>query len=1225
MTGRMEWQERLLRQAVGEVARRCRRRRLLQCSFRFGLASLTLVAVFTFILATVAPQGAMRYIALAVFGAAEIAAAWLLVVRPLRCPISLQQAALLIDERHPELEQRIITAIECSESGTDAQSAWLVARLIEDSWRSAEQIPFRELLDVRRAVRWGVLGVLAWLGVFGCVGLYRSLWVPDLPLFRAIVPSAHKRVEFTVEPGDARVRRGESAVVRVLSDATPEVVTIRWRSGDGSWETAAMEQGATSRVHFHQFADLQASVEYQVQFHSTASRLYRITVWTPPEVLAIDLGYRYPEYLRMPPKHTPHGGDITAVAGTEVNVAVHVNKPLKQAELALQDNVRVALRETQPNLWEGKLQVVRNDVYRVQLLDPEGAANEYVPEYRITALPDNPPEIKIAFPRDDLDVTSIDEIPFEFTVNDDFGLSAYGLQIEVAGREPVRLPLGAAAETTRTAAGRHLLMLEQMKLAVGDLITWAVWADDGKPGRAAFETLGDPYFLQIRAFRREFEEAVSDASAQDRQQQQQQRQQGAGAAAANQKEVLIATWNLRREAKNLKQQEFDDRLTKIKEAQRQVQQQLTERGLEGAPDASLLPQALEAIEKALTALDKAEWKDPSMPLSEAIRNMQNAHRLLLRARPERSQVQMARNMSGQPNQGDRREIQELELRRNRNFYEQERQVREQREAVEAARNELRDLARRQRMINEEMNKLVSELEKDNAPRREELARQLERLREEERRALQQLDQAERNAASGRMDTRQARETSRALDQARQQMTRSLENMERNQFQQARAAGARAARALDEAGEALERLSRDAAAEQMAELQRRMQDIGRREQEAGRAIEQMRRQAEAPGSLRRSEDLDRQRAQTVAEKDALAQEFRQMLQEAAELAKRSAASQELMSRRLGDWLRQTSREEIPEKMDESRQLVDFGIWNPALELEKRIQEKLAEAEKNLAAVAEGVVRDDLEGMRRALDELRRLREAERQQRQTAQAGAARPSKGERTGTGGEATSETAQARGRMAGQPQEQGANRQGGQRQDQAGERPGERPQDNQTARADGQRAEASKQGARAGEKAQQGGDKARAGGDRRATGAQADALRGGWGDDWLAPRTAEQMREFLERGYLDWTERIRTAEALLPDDNNVRRQLERAREALLGLRGHYRGRTSTSDGIPRFDLLKETVGIPLALAAEELERQIRKSEDAEKLILTNEDAVPDKYRKRVAGYYEALSESENK
>ena len=130
------------------------------------------------------------------------------------------------------------------------------------------------------------------------------------------------------------------------------------------------------------------------------------------------------------------------------------------------------MRETQPNLWQGTLQVAKNDVYRVRLTDHENAANEFVPEYRITAKPDNPPEGKIAFPRDDLEVTSLDEIPFAFTVDDDFGLTTYGLQIEVAGREPVRLPLGPqGSEALRTAQGRHTFMLETLNLKPGDLIT----------------------------------------------------------------------------------------------------------------------------------------------------------------------------------------------------------------------------------------------------------------------------------------------------------------------------------------------------------------------------------------------------------------------------------------------------------------------------------------------------------------------------------------------------------------------------------------------------------------------------------------------------------------------------------------------------------------------------------------------------------------------------------
>jgi hypothetical protein len=118
-------------------------------------------------------------------------------------------------------------------------------------------------------------------------------------------------------------------------------------------------------------------------------------------------------------------------------------------------------------------------------------------------------------------------------------------------------------------------------------------------------------------------------------------------------------------------------------------------------------------------------------------------------------------------------------------------------------------------------------------------------------------------------------------------------------------------------------------------------------------------------------------------------------------------------------------------------------------------------------------------------------------------------------------------------------------------------------------------------------------------------------------------MRRFLESDSREWLDRLRDAEALLPDDSSPRRRLERAREALLTMRRRSRGLTSRPDDSPRFDLFKEMVGVPLGLAAEELERQIRKREDAERLILTDEDAVPEKYRARVADYYEALSESE--
>jgi len=126
-----------------------------------------------------------------------------------------------------------------------------------------------------------------------------------------------------------------------------------------------------------------------------------------------------------------------------------VNKKLTEASLVLASGGRIALSEATSAVWTGRLTVTEDDEYHIEATDLDGRTNEYPAIYDITALPDEPPDVRISFPRGDDEVLAIEEIPFAFEVSDDFGLESYGLQYEVAGREPVRL-----------ACERHLSDLE---------------------------------------------------------------------------------------------------------------------------------------------------------------------------------------------------------------------------------------------------------------------------------------------------------------------------------------------------------------------------------------------------------------------------------------------------------------------------------------------------------------------------------------------------------------------------------------------------------------------------------------------------------------------------------------------------------------------------------------------------------------------------------------------
>ena len=232
---------------------------------------------------------------------------------------------------------------------------------------------------------------------------------------------------------------------------------------------------------------------------------YTIQVSAPPQVESINLRYRYPEYLGREDKEVPFGGDITAVEGTEVTLTVRPDKALETAHLVLASGEKIALDiDTTGEGWATTLTLAESDSYHIALHDLEGVANAYPSEYRIEAHPDTAPEIRVRQPRGDREVLSLEEVPFAFDVVDDHGIFDYGIEYVIAGRDPVRVAMSEGQDALREVVGAHELALEELAVQPGDLITWAVWANDAKPGRADYEILSDPFFLEVRPYTRRF-------------------------------------------------------------------------------------------------------------------------------------------------------------------------------------------------------------------------------------------------------------------------------------------------------------------------------------------------------------------------------------------------------------------------------------------------------------------------------------------------------------------------------------------------------------------------------------------------------------------------------------------------------------------------------------------------------------------------------------------------
>jgi hypothetical protein len=1203
-----------IKDKIYQVANQYQCQLILRSWLWFGINTILLVLFTTIALKLASAIGFSKLWLLAFFVAAEIVNIVYFLFWKFNKPVDAEQIALYMEEKYPEIENRLITAIELENGKIQGASPWMVRRFLEESNLSIQQLSFSELVNSDTLVKLSLITVAAFVFSFLIVAGFYSLWIPSMPTLSSDSFVYSEIPDYSIEPGDIRIRQGSTqTVVCKIKDSTDKL-SIRWRYRNQPWVTETMTRSTSDAIFHHAFLSVQNTIEYQIVSDQFQSRHYTISTWLPPRVETIDLTYHYPPYLRMDDKIVQNAGAISGIEGGTVEIVVWVNKELQTASMQIKSGSDTPLQKQSEYAWHTVYPLTKNDDYSILLTDPEGETNQPSQEYKITVQSDLPPEIKLVFPKQDLEVNALEEIPIAFSVHDDYGINAYGIQYEIAGHEPVQVTLSQPAMISKESENEYTLYLEDLHLEAGDFITWTVWANDEKPDRHDFETMGDPYFLEIRPFKKEYEEAMTTAST-----MQMQGQPNEDNQAGTQKEIVIAIWNLRKESAGMEESEFDDRKTIIAKEQ----QNLHDATLENGPgdNVQLQRELLGLMESVTQTLQEARHSDPYPSLTQAYLDAQKAYRLILRMKPERTtiQQQLAQNQSSQgggQSQENSPEMDALDLDRTRNFYEEESRTQQQQqlEQSDTALSRIKELAERQKHLNEEISKLISEQQTEEDE--EEIKRRLERLQEEEQRNLERLDETAQSLAQGDMRDENTRESLNQLNEAREQMNRSLENLQNNQLQQARLSGQRASRSLDQMEEHLQELSRDAAGQRLAQLQESFTTMREKQDAVVQQLESIQEEQNAP-TLLMDENVDEKKQDLLQRKNEVSQEFMTILEEMATLAERSDTSQPLMSRKLNDWLRRTSQRGILEQMqrEEREPLIQYGIWEPAIAREQDIVNQLSDVEDELSGLSQTIIANDLEAMQRVLESLENLAGQPTSTPQGSSASvdsASAGNPGSTTDSNGQttqATTDIAMSNGNESSQsenPQQQ--------TQQASSQNPGSEP-----GQANSQQPNGQPQGLQS-EQPQNSQRNPQPSNDRIRNTANSG---GGFGERMRSPletlRTPESFLRFLSDEGRGWLETIRDSELMLPDASQSREELTQVRESMETMRGEYTG----DDLRPAFDLYIEKIVNPLITTVQNLEENIRKQRSKEEFAIVDEQEVPAQYQDHVAEYFKAISETE--
>ena len=903
-------------------------------------------------------------------GLVLIAFGWWLFVRPVSRRVSDEQVALYLEEHEPSLQATLLSAVEETKKGERSAALDYSPELVHKVLQSAvEKVRNVEMGD--SVERQKIQGSSGLLGAAALVAIVLFLFGPSylrhgvLALLTPFAnPEASSPYSIEVVPGDVTLARGsDQPVAAKLLGFESDEVTLFSRAGESApFERLPLvpleEPGMFEVLLF----DLQDTTDYFVEAVGVQSGTFTLTVVDLPYVERLEHEYFFPAYTGLDPRTVEDAGDIAVLAGTEVRLRAFPTMATAGGQLVLDEENRTEMVLQPDGSLGGGFVVEEDGFYRVDLQTGEGEMVTASPQFTIDVLTDQPPSVAFLRPGRDTTASAIEELFIEARADDDYGLRSLDLVYSVNGADEKSVSLYRAGDSAlKEISAGHTFFLEELELEPGDFLSYYARATDRNLAQSGKDIKSDLYFVQIRAFSRDFRAAQSQAGGGGG---------GGGGGAADpralseaQKEIVSGTFNVVRDRDSYSAEEYQENVVFLTLAQGRLREQvetllrrMNSRVMPADPAFSsiseILPKAADAMRAAEEELQGQDADGALPPEQQALQHLQRAEEAY-----EEVMVQMGGGGGGGGGGGsqaaqDLADLFELELDKLQNQYEtMERGEQQQADnTVDELMERLRELARRQER-EAERQRMRSRgqqsaqgsggaAQRELADEAEEAARRLERLAREQN-APQMMDAARR------------------LQDAADAMRRAAANNDNLGF-------AEAAAALDRLREVQDQLQQ----EQAGRLQRDIDEaLGRANRLADeeREISADVNALEGESGVQRSEQLQSLTERKNAMEAEVADLERQIDSTSAEFRR----EEQNASRRLQDAANGIRDSKLKEKIRYTRGVIRSSALETAQAFEDQITNDIDDLRENLQAAAEAVGDTQGDAMTQALDQTRDL--------------------------------------------------------------------------------------------------------------------------------------------------------------------------------------------------------------------------------------------------------------
>ncbi len=923
----------------------------------------------------------------------------------------------------------------------------------------------------------------------------------------------------TITPGDTEIERGSRLVVEAtFAKEVPADATLIISELDGKErDRIPMRLTVDEKVFGGMIAKVDKDARYHVEFGDGKSKQHTITTFVYPKLEQVDVKITPPAYTKLPPKEIKNSMKITAMEGSSIDYSLKVNKPVKDAELFGEDKTSLPLKPSakDPTILVATMKAEKTQKWRVHLVDDKERANKNPPWISVTVQSNQLAKIEVVFPKRDVQVSQIQELPVEAKVWDDLGVTKSGASFSIAGKTKDVIFKHGVTEPSKKQDVKELLALESENTSPRQLVSYHFWAEDTGPQGEVRRAMSDMFFAEVRHFEDIFREGESPPGPPGK-----EPKGDTDKLVELEKQIVNATWRLVRDTNAGKTMEAAAPDAGVVQESQAMALEQTKEAMEKAEDAQIktaLTEAWKSMKDALDPLGMAVEEKKRASLNQALTFEQSALEWLHQAQSREHMImrsKTSKSASGKQKQMQN-QLMELEMKQDEQRYEEEKQATEEQTAEQQENlqvlNRLKELARRQEALAEKMKELQKQLDKAKTEQeKEELQNQLKRLEEEQKQLVNDLDDLKERMEKPENAANMA-EAKEQLEQTREQVNEAAEKLKDKQLAEAANSATRAQRELEKMQEDFKEKTAKRFGDEMKQMRQQAREVAEKQKQISESLENQK-TGEPSGDT--SADLDKMLKGGEASRQIQDQQEKvtKLLDDMKRVSEQAEGNNPLLHRRLYEAVREAKTGGLEEHLDEARMQSRYGQRAEAQDAERKANTLVDQLQQGVEKAAESVLGSETEALRMARTELDKLiKEAgeeggeskpDAETRRT-QASAKEPSddpKGEAKGAGkqrGEKPAETTGKepgeKGAPSGQPSEQGqkgdAKGEGKEPGQMAGNEPGQSKGGEQPGQSPGQGKEPGEQQANAQGQGGKPGDKpgqtAKGGGQQQGQGGQ--------------------------------------------------------------------------------------------------------------------------------------------